>query len=279
MLQFLKSRNKAPGEELRSLLGNFELPSFNEKVMNALRLLRDPESSIQEITAQVQMDPAMCVKVLRTVNSAAFGLASKVSNIQHAVSLLGRSRLEPIILSIAVKDALPKLESSFINDGRFWATASERACLAEALAQHLHPATKGESFIAALLQDMAIPIMMYAHKDRYIPVMEKWFTSKESRLDEIEKDALGHDHASIGALMAAEWDLPEYVICAVEGHHKENGGGEAEPAVKLVAYLRYGEEERADVLKEKCLTEYGIEEALLDQMIKNAFDHARDHRS
>ena len=276
MLKFLKSEKKDPGKELRSRLGDFELPSFNGAVMNVLRMLRDPESSIEEISGQVQMDPGMSVNALRTVNSAAFGLASKVSNIQHALSLLGRSRLEPIIMSIAVKESLPELESSYLNESRFWSTASKRACLAGVLAELLHPSTKAESFIAALLQDMAIPVLMHTDKERYLEVMEKWFSHEELRLDEIEKDAFGYDHASIGALMAAKWDLSDYVVFAVGGHHKENGDGKAEPAVKLVAHLRYDDEDCTDALKEKCRSEHGIDEHRLDEMINRAFDNAKD---
>ena len=53
MLTFLKKRKKNPGGKLRSVLGKFELPSFNATVMKVLSLLRDPDSSIKEIAGQV----------------------------------------------------------------------------------------------------------------------------------------------------------------------------------------------------------------------------------
>ena len=70
MLTFLKKRKKNPGKKLRSLLGKFELPSFNATVMKVLSQLRDPDSSIKEIAGQVQIDPGMHVKTLRTVNKS-----------------------------------------------------------------------------------------------------------------------------------------------------------------------------------------------------------------
>jgi HD-like signal output (HDOD) protein len=117
---------------------------------------------------------------------------------------------------------------------------------------------------------------MHANKARYLTVMEEWFAHKESRLDEIEKDAFGYDHASVGALMAAEWDLSDYVVLAVGGHHKGNGDGKAEPAVKLVAHFRYDNEDSTEALKEKCSSDYGIDETLLNEMINKALDNARD---
>ena len=278
MFTFLKKQKKNPGQKLRSLLGKFELPSFNTTVMKVLSMLRDPDSSIKDIAGQVQIDPGMHVKTLRAVNAAAFGLASKVSNIQHAVTLLGRSRLESVIISIAVRDALPEIQSPHLDARRFWETASERACLAGALAGCLHPSTKTESFISALLQDMAIPVIMHANRQRYTVVLEQWFASKESMLDKIEEKALGYDHAVIGALMAEEWNLPEYVVKAIGGHHGENGDGNAEAAVKLVSHLRYVDEDKVSALREKCMTEYEMDAHRLDEMIQKAFEDASQFR-
>ena len=278
MLTFLKKRNKKPGAKLRSLLGKFELPSFNATVMKVLSLLRNPDSSVKEIAGQVQIDPGMHVKTLSTVNAAAFGLASKVSNIQHAVTLLGRSRLESIIISIAVKEALPEIQSPHLDGRRFWETASERACLAGALAGCLHPSTKAESFISALLQDMAIPVIMHADRERYSVVLEQWFAGQESMLDKIEKKALGYDHAAIGALMAEEWNLPEHIVKAIGGHHGENGDGNAEAAVKLVSHLRYVDADKVCTLREKCMTEYEMDAHRIDEMIQKAFEDAGQFR-
>ena len=278
MLTFLKKRKKNPGKKLRSLLGKFELPSFNATVMKVLSQLRDPDSSIKEIAGQVQIDPGMHVKTLRTVNAAAFGLASKVGNLQHAVSLLGRARLESIIISIAVKDALPEMQSPHLDERRFWETASQRACLAGALAGYLHPSTKTESFISALLQDMAIPVILHANRERYTVVLDQWFADKESMLDKIEKKTIGYDHAAIGALMAEEWNLPEHVINAIRGHHGENGDGNSEAAVKLVSHLRYGDEDKVSVLREKCVTEYEMDAHRLDEMFQKALEDASQFR-
>ena len=93
MLNILKKRTKKDGQELRDLLNGYQLPSFSAAVINVLGLLREPEASMNDIAKQLEIDPGMHVKVLTTVNSAAFGLSTKVANIPHAASLLGRSRL------------------------------------------------------------------------------------------------------------------------------------------------------------------------------------------
>ncbi len=268
MFKFLKRKDTRPGEELRSMLGKVKLPSFNVTVMNVLQMLRDPESSMHDIGDQIQVDPGMNVKVLRTVNSAAYGLVSKIGNIHHAVSMLGRSRLESIILAVAVKDTLPDINSQYINEAQFWAVAEKRAGIARAFAGHLHPATKAESFTAALLQDMAVPVIISAKKEEYLSVLEKWRADSSLKLNVLEQEAFGYDHAVIGGLMAEEWGLPQYLIDALSDHHDESDDSKADPAVRLVSCLRYDGDEGMAQLKEKCVLEYGIDEQLADQLIE-----------
>ena len=81
MLNILKKRTKNNGQELRDLLSGYQLPSFSSAVINVLGMLRDPESAMNDIAKQLEIDPGMHVKVLKTVNSAAFGLTTKVANI------------------------------------------------------------------------------------------------------------------------------------------------------------------------------------------------------
>jgi len=276
MFKFLNGKKNDPGKELRSLIGDFELPSFNAIVMDILQMLRDPDSSMKEIAGCVQIDPGTNVKVLRTVNSAAFGLASKVSNVLHAVSLLGRSRLELIVLAVAVRDSLPEMKSLFLDGTRFWTISSKRAMLARELAELLHPSTKAESYTAALLQDMAIPVILCAKKEKYDRVLEKWYRDEESTLDRIEKDAFGYDHSAVGALMAMEWDLPQHLVDSIAGHHNDDQESKAEPAVRLVSYLRYDDEGGLYTLKENCVSAYNLNEESLDHIIEKAFNKAED---
>ncbi|MCP4201432.1 MAG: HDOD domain-containing protein, partial [bacterium] len=88
------------------------------------RLLRDPESSSTEIAARLEMDPGMHVKVLKTVNSASYGLSTEVNSLLQATNLLGRARLESIVVAIAVKAVMPKLETSEFDLAGFWRSAA-----------------------------------------------------------------------------------------------------------------------------------------------------------
>ena len=242
--------------------------------MNALGMLRDPHSDIKDIADHIQMDQGMNIKILRMVNSVAFGLVTKVSNLHHAVTILGRSRLEAILLSYAVTTTIPP-RLDCMDASRFWLASARRACLAKHIALHLHAATQAESFTAALLQDLAVPLISEGKKQPYKDLLDKWHADKAADIDVMEQELLGYDHPAIGALVAERWGLPEYLIHAIAGHHDLSEQSSAEPAVRLVSLLRYfDEDDGTERLLKTAEKDFGIGMNMMEEMIFKAFSEA-----
>ena len=269
---------KDPRRELKKLLDDFELPHFPKAAMYILEGIRDPNTPTFEIARRVAADPGIHLRVLKTVNSAAFGLPKKVTNIEHAVALLGRARLESLILPLAVKETLPRFKAKCLHQKLFWLGAARRGSLARQIAQVLNPVSHVEAFSAGLLQDMAIPVIMHLKEKIYCPTLETWNVEKEVRLDELEKRELGFDHQDIGALMAEEWNLPEYLLTAVSSHHHYEEG--KDPAVYLVSHLRYREDPtetpEAEIIVEEAYDKFNLAKDSTLMMIKRAYQEAEE---
>lgn len=276
-MAFFRRGKKSSKDELQSLLDGYELPSFPGVVTNVLTMLRDPESSMTDIAEQLQVDPGMHVKVLKTVNAAAFGLIARVTNLQHAAKLLGRSRLESIILSHAVRNALPTVRMVSFDIKSFWETAAKRASLARLLARDIHPATEVESFTAGLLQDMAVAVIAAVKKKEYTEILEHWNTDKTTWLHVLERKTFSYDHTTIGGLMAEEWNLPERLVAGISGHHDWDGNPDVDAAVKLVTHIR--ESDRSDgseMLIKKCREEFHLSEDRVLEMINEASEYSHE---
>ncbi len=277
---FLKERIKPkdPRKELKKLLEDFELPHFPKVAMFILEGLRDPNVPAFEIARRVSLDPAIHLKVLKTVNSAAFGLSKQVTNIEHAVALLGRARLESLVLPLAVRDSLPQFRASCLNQELFWLAGARRAILARQLAQVLNPRYHVEAFSAGLLQDMAIPVIMHLKEKIYCPTLETWNVEKEVRLDELERQKLGFDHQTIGRLMAEEWNLPDYLVQAVSAHHGFEEG--LDPAVYLVSHLRYQEDPsespEGEIIIEEAYERFNLNKDRTRAMLHKAYAEAEE---
>jgi len=275
-MQLFKRKQQDTREELRELLDGYELPSFPGVVMDVLAKLRDPDTDARSIGEQIQKDPALLIKVLRTVNAATFGLPVQVSNINRATALLGMSRLETIILSHAVKDTISSEKLPWFDARQFWNGAVRRASLARHLALHLHPATEVESFTAGLLQDMAVLVLASVKQKEYQEIFFALDENKDLWLHKLEQERFSFDHQVVGSLMAEEWDLSEHLVNAISQHHNELID-EIDPAVHLVTYV--GSEvvdDRIDEFKTRCNSLYQLDENAVLNLLEKADEDAAE---
>lgn len=88
-----------------------------------LAALQSPELELEAMVKLVASDPSITYRLLRLLNSAAFGFSMKIDSIQHAVALLGTTRmrywLNMIVLSdISTKDKPFELFRLALNRGK-----------------------------------------------------------------------------------------------------------------------------------------------------------------
>jgi len=259
-------------------LNNYELPCFSVSAVGLLSKLRDPDCSFATIAEDLEVDPGLHVRVLKTVNSVAFGLSHKVSNVHHAVSLLGRARLESLVLSVAVKNNLDDGQTpDWFDMRRFWRAAARRAALARSLAHQLHPETQAEAFTAGLLQDMAVPVIARVYATSYQNLYETWNLAEDSSsLVELEQRLLHLDHAKIGAQMARNWDFPTNLIEMISDHHTGLGTPGTPLAVRVVSLLRGNPESLLDEMAARAESLYSLDQNLYRELAKHAEEDAEE---
>lgn len=253
-------RRSKEERELRAIVKEQELPHFSEITLRILERLRDPAADFAEVADSLQWEPGLVVRLLRTVNSAAYGVSARIEDVRHAISFMGRSQLEQLVLANAIKESLPRTSAMGFQHERFWRAAAFRAALARAFAHELHPARNAEAFTAGLLQDMAVPVLAHARPDDYGPVLEAWHAGDGESLDDLERDVFGWCHAKVGGMLGQVWQLPEPLVGAISMHHSdEHTDQEVLPATRLVARLREHEDERdQEALIEHARADYGL---------------------
>lgn len=270
---FSFKRKKKPAADLNS----FDIPSFSSSIITLLGKLRNPDIAISELTAELEQDPGLYIKVLKTVNAASFGLSRKVSNIQHAINLLGRSRLEALVLSVAVKNNLTEQhKSSWLNMADFWKTASLRASVAKTLALELHPQHQSDVFTIGLLQDMAVPLLASRHGECYQNLYQCWQKETDINLAEQENYLFGIDHMSLGAHMAEAWEFPSPLISAIGDHH-DMDNKELPLAVKIAAMITGDpQQHNSKNLAKRAADIFGLEQKALSHFIEHAFSQSAE---
>ena len=95
-------------EVFRNIINNIpKLPKCASSL--SLKLL-DDNISVKDVTESIQEDPALAAAIMKTVNSAYYGVSEKISSLHHAILHLGFNNVYNIILENSIKNIMPQDE-------------------------------------------------------------------------------------------------------------------------------------------------------------------------
>jgi HD-like signal output (HDOD) protein len=268
MAIFGRRKRAKPWEDV----SGFDLPHFSATTLQTLEVLRSQENDATDAVKVLCQDPGLSVRVLRMVNSASFGARRAVENLGHAVQMVGRASLESLVISLAVKDALPS-DPPGVDGHRFWRMAARRAAIARSLAQVLCPAEASAQFTAALLADMAIPLLALRMGGEYTELLGR-AEAGAGELGTLELEAFGWHHAEVGAWMCEQWELPAGMARCIRAHHA--GEPPRDPTALASLLERADPEEEVGRVAELAAEEWNQEAAALEALIFQALQNAED---
>lgn len=78
------------------------LPSYKTNYLRILGEINKPELDFKKIEAIIKQDVSLSYKLLKFINSSIFGFKTKISSLQHALTLLGQNELIKWISLIAL---------------------------------------------------------------------------------------------------------------------------------------------------------------------------------
>lgn len=191
------------------------LPHVALKVMEAAR---NPDSTAVDLKTIVEGDPSLSARVLRTVNSAAYAVRSKVTNLHQAISLLGFNQIRNLAITASVSRSFKteNVSGTYRRAGLWRHLVSVGICARLIAARVRMPAFE-DAFLAGLLHDFGI-IIEDQHSARGFQAMLS--SLDESRpLTQAEQEYLGFDHTVLGARVAEAWKFPPPVRAAIRFHH------------------------------------------------------------
>ena len=193
-----------------------KLPSLPALAMKIYKLAMDPDSSEKDLSQAVEQDPSLSSRLLAVVNSAYFGLRARIDSIPHALVILGREELAHLALLVSSE----KLYSGLNRDigHALWRHSALCAEIARTLAQQHGHDNPAALFTAALLHDVG-KIFLLSFAENHMQQIDAQARRHGLPAYELERENLGHDHATLGAAMLRSWQLPEPICTSVEQHH------------------------------------------------------------
>lgn len=208
-------------------------PSMPATGAKMLRMLEDPETSVDEIEDALRHDPGLTANVLKLANSAYFGIPSKVSSVRQGVLLLGLKRLIQLVVASCVSAVMDKPVPGYdLPPGDLWRHSIAVSIAAEALVKDKKGIDAEDIFTPALLHDIGKLILGHFVKDE-LDDIEK-IASKGVPYVVAENMVLGTDHAEVGAKVLTQWSFPSEVVEAVRWHHDPDFPEQARSQVDVV---------------------------------------------
>ena len=204
---------------VKDLLHNAQLPALPQSAIRLLELSQNHDNGPVEFAVPIESDPGLTGQVLKFVNSSYFGFSREISSVKLAISLVGVRTIKNFALWSAVFSLMPNPKCGPFDLKSLWQDSLRRALFARAFGKLLGLKDGEELFAAALLQDMAIPILAKEIPQRYVRLLESRSTGA-GRLSELERAELGWTHADAAAFMCRNWSLPEEFARLIESHTK-----------------------------------------------------------
>jgi HD-like signal output (HDOD) protein len=194
-----------------------QLPMYAHQLIS---MLSDGTSSVSSVVETAQRDPSLAADVMKTINSPYYALSNKVSDLQHAVVLLGFDQIHRLVMAKGVNATMPDTPET----RELLLTANVISFISMEIARMGGFKKPVVMSTIALLHQVGQCMSL---------LLKNQFKNLASFIDLL-------DSPTIGAMLLESWELPEE-ICATVGHqhrpHHLPPGDVAEGCRQQVAAL------------------------------------------
>jgi diguanylate cyclase (GGDEF)-like protein len=205
---------------LLARIGDYpHLPTPPTVALEVIQKASQPDCEIEDIGRIIALDPGLCAQVLRAVNSALFGLSRPIPSIERAVNFLGLRSLRSLVLCLS----LPTMQLQTSTDERLresWKASLAAAVVARELAVKLRRPDPEDDMVAALLCDLGVFVLQQVFPAEYRPIVAQPREVLAYRQCDLEKAALGLNHADVSAFVLERWRLPGDITEPIRHHHR-----------------------------------------------------------
>ncbi|WP_428420886.1 HDOD domain-containing protein [Methylibium sp.] len=191
---------------LRAL--DIDLPACPQILVQLSMLMHDEDANLQSIAGLIETDMALASAVVRSVNSALFGLLRRVESVPEAVRYLGTREVSALTFEIGLRGAFPP--SPLLT--ALWARAGRRGLAMGRAA----PSLDIDPWLAHTVGLFAESgqAALVAHD---APGYEALVAATSDSLAQLDAEvaAYGLNHAALGAALCRAWGLAGDVAAGV----------------------------------------------------------------
>ncbi len=195
-----------------------EISSLPTIALRIMEVAGDPEAGAADLKSVIEADPALCMRVLRCVNSASFGLRNEVSDLNQAVAYLGFRQIRDLAITATISDLFRSSEPiRMYQRPKLWSHMVSVGVCSRMIAVRTRLTGFDEAFLAGLLHDVGIILFDQHCQEDFRRVILGLGPNRT--LPEFERKIVGWDHTVLGHRIASKWRLPGAPLAAIRHHH------------------------------------------------------------
>lgn len=196
---------------------------------------RSRHTSLSELGVLVRRDPGLHTKILRMINSSFFRLETEVTDIEHAMVLLGLDRIRFMAQTLGAVSELNRMSAGF-DLRHLWSHSFSCGMIAEHLVNALELPELVHAYSAGLLHDVGKIILASLYPEPYRALL-RLSQGPEFDLGAAERRVFGCDHEQAGAIFAEAQKLPHAIAAAMAHHSRPAAAPEAERETAVILFL------------------------------------------
>ena len=188
------------------------LPSVPKVVRRLIETFEQPEADPMLVASLIEEDPVLTAKLLKTANSAFFGLSRNVTNAREAMNILGLIKVRALVVASALGEGFHTVGG--VNLNQFLRYSLNTANLSRYIALPIR-IDENTAFTAGLIHAIGELVMHVGmpeamiELDRNVPMLDL-------KRAKAERSLFGYSYAEVGAALAREWKFPRRMINAIE---------------------------------------------------------------
>lgn len=205
---------------------NLNLVSLPEICIQVQELADSSMSTAESIGEVISTDAALSARLLKIVNSAFYGMPSRIDTISRAVNLLGMRELKNLTFAASAAEVFSDIPPDLVDMAGFWQHSIYTGLVARQLAVDCHVLHAERLFTAGLLHDVG-RLLIYIKLPELAAQAEIMRQESERHLCDIEDELLGFDHSEVGYALLSEWKLPGNLCATIRYHHRPQDAHDA----------------------------------------------------
>lgn len=205
--------------QLQDVFRSEVLPALPSSAISLLQLSQNSDCGPADFAKPIEADPGLMGQVLKFVNSSYFGFSREIVSVQQALTLVGTRAVTNFALWNAVFSVIPNPKFGPFDLKSLWQDSLRRAVFARKLGKSIGAENPEDLFAGALLQDMAIPLLLKELPAEYEELLQRR-SDEGRRLSGLENEMFGWDHAQAAAMLAERWNLPTHFVKLIGEHTK-----------------------------------------------------------